>query len=136
MVNGYCRIRVEGRNESLSVQVSEYKRPTFRILFEPVKDAVSLGQVVSVNGKVISFSGVPVSGADVSYTVQRLANSWWRNKGEQIAQGELFTGEDGEFTLRFVARKSDKDALKTGTFYRFRIDVNVTSANGETQSQS
>ena len=59
MVNGYCRIRVEGRNESLSVQVSEYKRPTFRILFEPVKDAVSLGQVVSVNGKVISFSGVP-----------------------------------------------------------------------------
>ena len=32
--------------------------------------------------------------------------------------------------------KSDKDALKTGTFYRFRIDVNVTSANGETQSQS
>ena len=43
MVNGYCRIRVEGRNESLSVQVSEYKRPTFRILFEPVKDAVSLG---------------------------------------------------------------------------------------------
>lgn len=28
------------------------------------------------------------------------------------------------------------DVLKTGTFYRFRIDVNVTSANGETQSQS
>lgn len=137
MANGYCQIRVEGHNRSLSVQVSEYKRPTFRILFEPVKDAVSLGQVVSVSGKVISFSGVPVSGADISYTVQRFANSWWRNNnGEQIAQGELFTGEDGGFTLRFVAQKSDKDALKTGTFYRFKVDVNVTSANGETQSQS
>lgn len=137
VVNGYYQIRVEGRDSRLSVQVSEYKKPTFRILFEPVKESVSLGQIVPVSGRVVSFSGVPVSDADVSYTVRRFVNSWWRNgNSDQIAQGELLTGDDGGFTVRFVAGKSDKDALKTGVFYRFSVDVNVTSANGETQSQS
>ena len=135
-MNGYCQIRVEGYNHQVGVQISEYKRPTFHVLFEPVKDAVSLGQIVAVNGKAVSFSGVPISDAEVSYSIQRFRGSWWRNyNADQTINGETVTGENGEFAIRFVAEKSDQDALSTGTFYRYEVTVNVTAVNGETQSQ-
>lgn len=119
------------------VQVEEYKRPTFEVVFDPPTQKYKLNDSVKVYGKAISFSGYAVTDAKVSYTVMQrnlpsLGN--FRYIGpriKQVASGTTQTKDGGKFEISFMA---DADDLKEN--YVFDIKVVVTDGNGETRESS
>ncbi|CQB90315.1 Uncharacterised protein [Chlamydia trachomatis] len=54
-----------GNNGYESFSVEEYKRPTFQVSFDEVKEKYQAGDTVNVVGHVKSFAGVPVQSAKV-----------------------------------------------------------------------
>lgn len=115
-----------------SVRVEEYKRPTFEVEIFPPTDEVSFGDIVEVKGRAVSYSGVPLSNADVAFNVNCSSFShWWRygNNGESqfVAEGNVETDAQGNFSIKFVAREC------FNSINRFKIEARVSDINGETQ---
>ncbi len=135
------------RNESgsITVQVEEYKRPKFEVVFEPVKGVYKLNEQVSVTGVAKSYAGVGLDQAQVRYRVVRSAifpyPLWWRGwfppaPEMEIANGLLTTGDTGQFTITFKAVPDLSLDKKFKPVFHYRIYADVTDLNGETQSSS
>jgi len=133
-LNGLYSIEVMEANGRASVQVEEYKRPTFDIVFDAQKDSYQIGDSVQVKGKASSFSGVPLQGLELNYTVTRSQSSWWRAYGQNstpLASGSVTIGDDGIFSI--PVRLQGVKGADTG-FYTYQIEASVTNQAGETQS--
>lgn len=132
-------------NGRMMVKVEEYKRPTFKVDFEPFTQFYKLGDSIIVKGKVNAFSGYGLSGARVVYNVTRVpemrpyfdaANQGRRimygnnNKIAIIAIDTIKTDEQGNFKFKFLANGPDNE--NKGQTCRFSIQANVTDANSET----
>ena len=142
LTGSFC-IRVNGQNHY--IRVEEYKRPTFRVEFPEVKQAYAAGDTLTVKGNAMTYAGVPVQGAKVSYKVVRRTAFWWwsysrywetatlgyRSDGDEIFQGEAETGVDGTFdvTMPFVMPET-----KYPMYYQFVVTADVTDTAGETHS--
>ena len=142
-LSGLFTVRVNG--QSHTIRVEEYKRPTFRVEFPEVKQAYAAGDTLTVKGNAMTYSGVPVQGAKVSYKVVRRTAFWWwsysrywetatlgyRNDGDEIFQGEAETGVDGTFdvTMPFVMPETQYPM-----YYQFVVTADVTDTAGETHS--
>ncbi len=140
-LNGRYRLQTEGGN--LSIQVEEYKRPTFEVNIDTSKESAKINQNVIVSGSVIAFSGAKVSDAKVKYRIQRRTSFprwgyWWRpmprTGDKEIANGELNTDANGKFELDFFAAADEQIASKWNPNYNFEITLDATSLSGETQS--
>ncbi len=121
------------------ITVSEYKRPTFKIDFQPIEGTYSFGDAISVKGNAQSFSGVPLQSVQLNYRVVRRPHflyRWLPNWNEkQITQGVTFINDDGSFTVSFKTDK-DKSDLNNDTYYTYEILASITDLNGETQEGS
>lgn len=132
-------------NGRMMVKVEEYKRPTFKVDFEPFTQFYKLGDSITVKGKVNAFSGYGLSGARVAYNVTRepqmrpyfnaaygSKRSDYNNDNQQaiIAVDTIKTDEQGNFKFRFLANGPDNE--NKGQTCRFSIQANVTDANSET----
>jgi uncharacterized protein YfaS (alpha-2-macroglobulin family) len=123
--------------------VEEYKRPKFKVVVNPVKEAYKLGESVKVGGKAEAFSGANISGATVKYEVKRQRIYLWRyyydddypnNENDtEIAHGETTTDNDGNFNISFTA---EADSKSTGNkrSYQYIVSFYVTDINGESQN--
>ena len=142
-LTGTFTIQVNGRNQT--IRVEEYKRPTFHVDFPEVKQAYAAGDTLSVKATAMSYAGVPVQGAKVSYKVLRRTAFWWwsysrywdsaaigyRNDGIQVSEGETVTGDDGQFT---VEMPFDVPETSYPMFYHFVVTADVTDSAGETHT--
>ena len=142
LTGSFC-IRVNGQNHY--IRVEEYKRPTFHVEFPEVKQAYAAGDTLTVKGNAMTYAGVPVQGAKVSYKVVRRTAFWWwsysrywetatlgyRNDGDEIFQGEAETGTDGTFdvTMPLVMPETQYPM-----YYQFVVTADVTDTAGETHS--
>lgn len=131
-LNGSMTIKTDyGR---ISVQVEEYKRPTFEVTFDKSDQKHKLNDSVKVKGRAISFAGYAISNSNLSYKVMRrsmpkLDNYRYRPvQVKQIATGNLTTNSKGNFEIAFNA-ESDEVNMN----YIFDVQVTVTSNNGETK---
>jgi len=130
---------------SIDVQVEEYKRPTYEIVFNKPTQRYKLNDSIKVEGKAAAFSGYSISNARISYTVFRSAmydprlnytefiaiygtQSMMRT---QVAIGKASTRADGTFELSFFARVPDPRLN-----YMFTIEATITDMNGETRTNS
>ncbi len=117
------------------IEVSEYKRPQFRVECNPVDGSFSFGDSISVTGNAKTYSGVPVAHAAVSYSVlsSPLYYYGWHSE-EEIASGSVETDADGRFRLSFLAALPAENVFwkKYGT--RFTVKATVTSTMGESQT--
>lgn len=128
---------VDGERAVTSIQVEEYKRPTFEVLFEEYKEKYAIGDTVTLQGRAMTYSGVPVQGAKVEYTVS-CRPIWWRGgynekfnePSESIYQAETITGEYGALKVD-VPLVLDKTLKSLRTFYRFQVRAKVTDLAGE-----
>ena len=75
-LTGRFQIQVPN-HASTFIRVEEYKRPTFQVEFDEVKETYKSGDVVTVTGRAKTYAGVPVQGAKVSYQVVRTRSWWW-----------------------------------------------------------
>ena len=136
---------------STSFRVEEYKRPTFQVEFDEVKEAYKSGDVVKVTGRAKTYAGVPVQGAKVSYNVVRTRSWWWRwfdsdDYDEELSDGEVTTDEKGEFQIDVpleLPEWVEEDDLSSGgplyrrpRFYSFNVRATVTDQGGESHEAS
>ncbi|MFQ7083658.1 alpha-2-macroglobulin family protein [Bacteroides intestinalis] len=132
-LNGSYSIRTGKANGWTSVQVEEYKRPTFDIVFDSQKESYQIGDSVQVKGTVSSFSGVPLQGLELNYTVTRSQFSWWRAYGNttSLVSGSVMIGDDGMFSIPVWLQGVEG---VTSGYYTYRIEASVTNQAGETQT--
>ena len=152
-LTGTFSVRAENVQGGMtSFRVEEYKRPTFYVEFDEVKEKYENGDTIVVVGRAKTYAGVPVQGAKVKYTVDRNAALWWRfgidgvyaqSTGGNMAEGEAVTDGNGEFKVRMpmVLPKWEDDDMgigrddfyKIARFYNFTAKADVTDQAGETR---
>ena len=136
---------IQTDSERHYIRVEEYKRPTFYVEFPEVKEAYAPGDTLSVKGMALSYAGVPVQKAKVSYKVVRRKPFWWwsysrywdmgvvghGSQGDEIAKGETQTDEKGQFIVDVPLQLPES---ASPIFYNFVVTADVTDQAGETRS--
>lgn len=142
-LNGSMTIRTDGGE--ITVQVEEYKRPTFEVVFDKPNQRYKLNDSIKVVGKASAFSGYSVSNASLNYKIFRRALYDYRSnytertaiygsrafERKQVAIGKTATKAGGKFEITFFAKATD-----TRLNYSYDVEVEVTDLNGETRSKT
>lgn len=124
---------------STNFRVEEYKRPSFLVEIEPLKDEVAFGKEIILKGKATSFSGVALQGGKVTWKIQNRP-FWLRDyminpydfTYDQAASGITDVDDAGNFQIRFTPeRKSTSD---NPVFRSYQVEVMLTDSKGETQT--
>lgn len=142
-LGGVYSILVNG-NYTSNIQVEEYKRPTFRILWDTIREANSLGDKIKVTGKALAYTGFPISNAVVEFRVNKNENLrpyyWFYCKypyrpspPEVILTGSAKSNDEGLFTIEFPTKKLSP-ANQNFIINNYQIEAIVTDINGESQS--
>lgn len=126
-------------------EVADYKAPTFFVEVDsvevnpltrahhgaPLQDSIPAGEV-TVRGKVMTYSGMPVAGAEIDFDIRYVSYWWWRGNEspDAVYSGKSTTDEAGNFELRLST-----DGLKDTpySFGTYRLNVSATSPAGEMQ---
>jgi uncharacterized protein YfaS (alpha-2-macroglobulin family) len=133
----------EGIQGQKSIQVEEYKRPTFEVINAPVIGEYKLHEKVKVTGSAQTLAGSPVDGAKVMYKVVRSARFpdwgwWWRIPMQSsefiLAIGETVTDGEGKYEISFDAIPDPKIPSKNQPVFTYHVTVDVTDQRGETRS--
>lgn len=123
------------RNYSVAFRVEEYKRPTFMVDMVVGQKGYALGDSVTVEGRAMTFSGVPVQNAEVKYRVEyRNVSFWYRyGAGWTVAKsGTLATDEEGRFSTEVYLDPNKRDGDLS--LQEYRVTAEVVNGVGETQS--
>ncbi len=142
LLNGVFHIR--GNHGDISFRVEEYKRPTYEIHFESVKEQYKLKQEVTVRGSVDAYAGFGLDNVEYSYRIVRKTQFPWRCwwwwypavEDEQIDYGTGRTDETGKFAITFNLKPSLKTKPEQQPVFTYEIEVIATSAQGETHSDT
>ena len=131
-------------NGQATIRVEEYKRPTFVVVAEPLKQAVVLGQNVPVKAIAKTLAGAVVDGAKVSYRVTRTnyrpywGYDWWRPSRpaneQEIANGTTTTNAEGVAVFAFLAQPDQSIAATEKPQFTYSVTIDVTDLAGETRS--
>ena len=129
---GEFRIEAQGSLNGwmTSFRVEEYKRPTFTVQTEDLKAGYRLGDTVRIEGKAMTYSGVAVSGAKVSYQVECASSRFYLDRDEMPQLGEAVTDSTGRFVLPIALILSSKNR-KSNRIIFFDVKYTVTAENGE-----
>ena len=123
-------------NTQTSVKVEEYRRPTFDIAFDELKQTFTFNDSVNASAIAETFSGAPLGMSKVKYRIMRSESWWWRmpSREEEITSGETITDMDGKFHIDFKLTKPDSYSSVTPlSYYKYKVIATVTSPSGETQ---
>ena len=141
-LSGMFTVRANG--QSHTIRVEEYKRPTFHVDFPEVKEAYAAGDTLTVKGVAMSYAGVPVQDAKVSYKVTRRTAFWWWSYSRYWDTAVIGRGQDGVEVYSGVAKTDDKGQFEAllpfdmpitnyPMFYSFVVTADVTDTAGETR---
>ena len=144
-VLGQAYIRCAGGAQM--IRIEEYKRPKFYAEVGPAKAEPKLGENVAVTAKALSYTGAPIDGAKVKWSVTRTALwpdwcrwCWWfmpqASAAKQIAHGELVSKPDGTFEITFIAEPDKNIEPSKQPVFSYQVTVDVTDSTGETRSAS
>lgn len=132
------------RNSSgaVSIQVEEYKRPTFEVLFGPITETYQVGSEITVEGLAKGYAGNLISGAGVQYRVVRRSFFPYRwlwpilpvSPEFEITSGNTITDSRGKFSITFKAIPDQNVSSWFKPVYHYLITTTVTDLNGESQA--
>ena len=136
--------RVVCGNNSARIEVEEYKRPTFGVTSKVVSisnlsdNQYSFGDTVNVELLAMAFSGVPVHGARVEYTIRSAQVGFWdwnSRYGDEQESGELSTDDEGKIVVPLFLDKQNYD-IDMDNKVRYTIDFKVTDQAGESHEEN
>lgn len=144
-LNGRFSIRCSGNGTGFApFRVEEYKRPTFEVNIDEVATEYHNGDTVKVTGKAMTYSGVPVQGAKVAYSVKRSESRFfWRyfsgtNDDKEMLRDTVATDDEGRFEMLVPVIMPDgyaEDKKNAGrpwrAFYTFTASAQITDNAGE-----
>lgn len=152
-LNGTFSLKATANNSFFayaSVRVEDYKRPTFEVIAPEVKgeycaldstkrDINGGYRTVDLKFNARTLTQLPLSGADVTYSIKRLYRwwwCWWRQPNNTVKVLEpnvkTKTDADGNITIPVTLKVPQQGDGR----YTFIVDVKVTNHSGETHSQS
>lgn len=129
-------------HHSIDFRVEEYKRPTFDVNARAADTGgreIKIGDTIQVEALAQTYSGVPVQGAKVKYTIEtsKVSFWFWGNRGwESLTQGEGITGDDGKLSVPLFLDPMKLDEGDDDQVLRYRVTFDVTDMAGETQTCS
>jgi uncharacterized protein YfaS (alpha-2-macroglobulin family) len=128
-----------------SIQVEEYKRPTFEVKWEDPKQALRLNQAAKLTGSARYYFGLPVTSGSAHWTVRRVPQFpwwWWRwgprvdSSQRVVAQGTSVLTAEGTFEASFTPTADERLASSAKDLtYQFEVEASVTDEGGETRSE-
>ncbi|MDE5687084.1 MAG: hypothetical protein K2I18_00475 [Paramuribaculum sp.] len=114
---------------SIRIMVSDYKLPTYYTQITSVAQQTPSAGCVTIKGKAVTYTGIPLAGINVDMTLASLPFWWWRNAGgDKFWSATSVTDESGAF--EFVITPQDF-ALAPDAEGAFSAAVTTTSATGE-----
>lgn len=138
---GSCLLSVDdakgGLQASKWVPMEHYKQPKFEVLLDPNSTEPAFGLPYQTEGTAAAYSGAPIDGAEVRWSVVRSEHyPWWRwREGKSpvcVAQGSLRTDLEGRFAFDFIPTPDSSVELRERPNFIYTITVQVTDLNGET----
>jgi len=142
LLNGEFRIQDAETSDELAFSVEEYKRPSFYVDYDSVRGSYQIGDTVKIQGSVLAYAGNSIDGARLTWRVYREARfpyPWLfrfspSNSEKEIAHGESTADKDGKFGIQFIAMPDRSVSQISKPVYSYRIESDVTDANGESRS--
>lgn len=133
-LSGSFTIKTKGANAY--IQVEEYKRPTFQVELLPLKEEVTFGDLVTIQGKAQTFSGVALQTGNVTYRIVRQP-FWFRmyagpQSREQVAEGNTAVNQHGLFSFDFRPEK-ETGRGDFSSYQNYQVIATLTDSKGETQ---
>lgn len=81
------------------IEVSEYKAPTFFIEIDREKSELSDLQHVTIKGKAMTFSQMPLAETDVKVALSESFSWWWDDMDFSDYETTVSTDSNGEFSI-------------------------------------
>ncbi|MDE6377410.1 MAG: hypothetical protein K2K72_01550, partial [Duncaniella sp.] len=128
-LSGHYSLLVDGMTAK-TFEVSDYKLPTFRVLPSRAANDTPAHGDVTLSGRVMSFSGFPIQGAEVK-TVLSVSNGWRWGRSYEVETFNDSTDSEGAYRLVIPAEVFQSSPFPGGYY---TASVSVTSASGETQT--
>ncbi len=140
-LNGQYRLDLTTNNgrSSHSIRVEEYKRPKLLAKMDTLDTSPTLGDTITLTGKVESYGGINIQNARVSYRVEKQEFAWYyrshfhipsRGPAEQVIYGITKTNKQGQFSFDIPTKSAGNDYLR----YNYVAYVDITDEIGETAS--
>ncbi len=122
----------------ISFGVEEYKRPTFEVKFDEIKDSFKPGDTAVVMGKAQSFMGAGINNTNLIYEItrQKLMKRWWYyhySDPVMVVKDTITTDAESNFRISFAALATGKDLEDEHLLYQYTIKATVTDVSGETR---
>lgn len=114
------------------IEVSEYKAPTFFIEINREKSELSDLQHITIKGKAMTFSQMPLAETDVKVALSESFSWWWDDMDFSDYETTVATDSSGEFSICVPAECFS--AAKGEIFVNAK--VSATDSRGETQTAS
>lgn len=140
---------VTAPNGSASIQVEEYKRPTFEVSFKEPNAPLRLNKPATLTGEARYYFGLPVTSGKIRWSVSRapvypLWWGWWgfgggwdgpspQVRAQVVASGTSTLEADGTFQCVFTPEVDERNAKSRDVTFRYVVTADVTNG-GETRS--
>ncbi|MBN8460830.1 MAG: tetratricopeptide repeat protein [Verrucomicrobia bacterium] len=141
---GVYRIVDVARRDRVTFRVEEYKRLKFTATIAPPAAPACLGKPITLTGMATAYTGAPLGGADVRWSVKRSVHwprwlrgsgfAWNYGYGAQIARGTTTSAADGSFGLTFTAMPDPELDPANSPIHDLEITADVTEPSGETRT--
>ena len=141
VLNGHFTIRTEHASES--IQVEEYKRPTFFVEFSKDSTEKRIGDIIKLPIKAQTFSDIPLNDAKLQYTIKysNMPVVFWRcgyfNWSEEYILNHQTTtlNKKGEYILE-INSNDIPESMKEQNVVQFTVEVKVVDINGDSETES
>jgi uncharacterized protein YfaS (alpha-2-macroglobulin family) len=142
LLNGEFNLRDGVTNDEQSFSVEEYKRPSFYVDYDPVKESYRIGDSIKLSGSAVAYAGSPLDGSELNWRVYRetrfsypwLFMNFPAISEKEMAHGVSMTGADGKFSFYFVALPDKFVNKATAPVYFYRVEGTITDGSGESRS--
>lgn len=135
MLNG--NVFLKAYQGAIFVKVEEYKRPTFQLKFDAIKEAYRPGDSIRLKGKILAFAGYGLANAvlkvniKLSNQIKFRGSDFIANPTIDFLSDTIKTNSRGEFTIRFKTRKESPNQTVV-----YQVSADATNASGETHTAS
>lgn len=119
--------------EEFAFMVEEYKRPTFEVTFENIKENYKLGDTLKIKGNAKALAGNTLTNATVKYNVSKSIskkNEYVPNQ-ENYIENTIITDEKGNFEIEIIDNTTKLDSIQLITY---TVNCNVIDTNGESRT--
>lgn len=131
---GNWRVQACGDNARILgncyVEVADYVAPTFFVTTDNSDSEPEDGATVYIRGEVMTYSGMPLSGAKVDYRVNYQSPMRWWFGGYASYNGSVTTDASGKYEIELPTANLKGTAFEKGLF---DVNISATSPAGETQ---